>query len=353
MTTIKEVANRAGVSIATVSRVLNDQPNVTAEARAKVMAAVQALDYRPSRVARCLRTKSTHVIGLIITDIQNLFYTSVTRGIEDVASRNGYSVILCNTDEDAERERLYLEVMHDENVAGIILASATETGHDPKLLNGHIPVVALDRLITDAKVDTVLVDNVGGARKAVSHLLSLGHRRIGLIRGQQEITTSLERQAGYEQALKEYGLPIDPALIRRADFRQVADSRQQTLDLLASPERPTALFTANTLITLGTLMAIHEVGLRIPEDIALVSFDDIPWSTLLNPPLTAVPQPTYEIGTTAADMLLARIANPNRPPTQVRLGLQLVIRESCGARQAGRLAAARLPNQSQEKEVAR
>lgn len=367
MTTIKEVAKRAGVSIATVSRVLNDQSNVTADARAKVMAAVQALDYRPSRVARRLRTKSTHVIGLIITDIQNLFYTSVTRGIEDVASRNGYSLILCNTDEDADRERLYLEVMHDENVAGIILASATETGHDPKLLNGHIPVVALDRLITDVKVDTVLVDNVGGAKKAVSHLLSLGHRRIGLIRGQQEITTSLERQAGYEQALKEYGLPIDPALIHQADLRQVADSRQQaldllalpersrqqTLDLLASLERPTALFTANTMITLGTLTAIHEIGLRIPDDIALVAFDDIPWATLLNPPLTAVPQPTYEIGTTAANMLLARLAKPDRPPTQVRLDVQLVIRESCGARQAGRLAATILPNQSQEKEVVR
>ena len=203
MVTIKEVAKHAGVSTASVSRVLNDRPSVTLAVRQKVMRSVEALEYRPSRVARRLRTKSTHVIGLIITDIQNLFYTSVTRGIEDVASRNGYSLILCNTDEDAARERLYLEVMHDENVAGIILASATETGHDPKLLSGHIPVVALDRLITDVKVDTVLVDNVGGAKKAVSHLLSLGHRRIGLIRGQQEITTSIERQAGYEQRSEE------------------------------------------------------------------------------------------------------------------------------------------------------
>ena len=341
MVTIKEVAKHAGVSTASVSRVLNDRPSVTLAVRQKVMRSVEALEYRPSRVARRLRTKSTHVIGLIITDIQNLFYTSVTRGIEDVASRNGYSLILCNTDEDAARERLYLEVMHDENVAGIILASATETGHDPKLLSGHIPVVALDRLITDVKVDTVLVDNVGGAKKAVSHLLSLGHRRIGLIRGQQEITTSIERQAGYEQALKEYGLPIDPALIRQASLRQVAlaDSRQQTLDLLALPERPTALFTTNAMITLGTLTAIHEIGLCIPDDIAVVAFDDIPWVTLLNPPLTVVPQPTYELGTTAAEMLLARITESDRPPTQVRLDLQLVIRESCGARRAGQLAA--------------
>jgi len=328
---MKDVARQAGVSTATVSRVLNDQPNVKLEVRAKVLEAIEALKYRPSRVARRLRTNSTHVIGLIISDIQNLFFTSVTRGIEDVASRNGYSLILCNTDEDLDRERVYLEVMHDENVAGIILASASETGHDPELYNSHIPIVALDRLIKDVPLDTVLVDNVDGAKTAVTHLLSIGHRRIGLITGPQHLTTGRERQEGYEQALKEFGLAIDPALIRRADFRQVAESRQQALELLMLPQRPTALFTANTMNTLGALTAIQECGLRIPDDIAIAAFDDIPWATLLNPPLTAVPQPTYALGKTAAEMLLERIADPNRPPTEIRLGLELVVRESCGA----------------------
>ncbi len=328
---MKDVARQAGVSTATVSRVLNGRTNVKPEVRAKVVEAIEALKYRPSRVARRLRTKSTHVIGLIISDIQNLFFTSVTRGIEDVASRNGYSLILCNTDEDLDRERVCLEVMHDENVAGIILASASETGHDPELLGG-IPVVALDRLIKDVPLDAVLVDNVGGAKKAVSHLLSLGHRRIGLITGQQELTTGRERREGYEQAMAEFSVAIDPALTRLADFRRVDDSRRQALDLLTLPDRPTALFTANTLITLGTLTAIQELGLRVPDDIALAAFDDIPWATLLNPPLTAVPQPTYELGKTAAEMLLARIADPGRPPTHIRLELQLVVRESCGAR---------------------
>jgi LacI family transcriptional regulator len=330
--TVKDVARRAGVSTASVSRVLNDQPSVTPEVRARVLAAIEELKYRPSRVARRLRTKNAPVLGLIISDIQNLFFTSLTRGVEDVASRSGYSLILCNTDEDIDRERAYLEVMHDENVAGIILASASETGHDPELYGGRIPVVALDRLITDVPLDTVMVDNVGGAKTAVSHLLSLGHRRVGLITSRQQLTTGRERQEGYEQALAEFGLPIDPALIQRADFRRVEDGRRHALDLLASPNPPTALFTANTLVTLGTLTAIQERGLRIPADIALAAFDDIPWGALLNPPLTAVRQPTYELGTKAAEVLLARIAEPDRPLTHIRLKLELLVRESCGAR---------------------
>jgi len=333
MATVKDVAKRANASTATVSRIINGQGNVSPEIRARVLQAIEALDYRPSRVARRLRTKNTYVIGLIISDIQNFFYTSLTRGAEDIASSNGYSLILCNTDEDPRRERLYLEVMHEENVAGIILASATQSGHDPHLLNSRIPIVALDRLITDVQLDTVLADNVGGAKTAVAHLLSLGHRRIGAIIGQSDITSSIERQAGYEQALTEFGCPVEPALIRKADLRQVDDdSRRKALELLTLPDRPTALFTGNGLITMGTLTAIHEVGLRVPDDIALVSFDDLPWGDLLKPPLTAVCQPTYALGKTAAEMLLARMADPNRPLTQVRLPLELVIRESCGAK---------------------
>ena len=334
MSTMKDVAERAGVSTATVSRVLNDQRIVRSEVQAKVMQAVEAQNYRPSRVARRLRTKGTQVIGLIITDIQNLFFTSVTRGIEDVASRNGYSLILCNTDEDLDRERTYLEVMHDEHVAGIILASAAETGHDPQLYDGKIPIVALDRLIKDVQLDTVLVDNVGGAMTAVSHLLSLGHRRVGLITGLQPSTTARERQEGYEQALAKFHVPIEPALIRKADWRQISDSHQKALELLTQPDRPTALFTANTMTTLGTLTAIRQLSLRIPDDIAVATFDDIPWATLFDPPLTAVAQPTYELGKTVAEMLLARIVDCDRPPSVVRLPLQLVVRQSCG-RQLG------------------
>jgi DNA-binding LacI/PurR family transcriptional regulator len=329
MSTVQEVAKHAGVSTATVSRVLNDLPNVTPEVRARVRASMLALNFRPNRVARSLRTKGTQVIGLIISDIQNLFYVSIARGIEDVASRNGYSLFLCNTDEDPERERLYLETMHDEHVAGIILASTSETGHDLKLFDS-IPVVALDRLIKDASCDAVLTDNVGGAKQAVQHLLSLGHRRIGIIRGQQQITTSIERQLGYEQALQEFGLAIDPDLIRYADLRRISDGHQQTFDLLKLPDPPTAIFSTGTIFTIGVLSAIREMGLCVPQDVALVAFDEIPWGELLNPPLTTVPQPTYELGKTAAEMLMARLADPERPPSVKRFDLNLIVRESSG-----------------------
>jgi LacI family transcriptional regulator len=345
---MRDVATQAGVSTATVSRVLNGHPNVAPEVRAKVLAVIETLHYRPSNLARGLRTKNIPVIGLIISDIQNLFFTTVTRGIEDVASRNGYSLILCNTDEEINRERAYLEVMHSQNVAGIILVSASETGHDPELYGGRIPIVALDRMVRDLPLDHVMVDNVGGAKSAVSHLLSLGHRRIGLITSQQQLTTGRERQEGYELALTEFGVPIDPALIRRADFRRVEDSRRQALDLVSQPNPPTALFTANTMVTLGTLTALQERGLRIPDDIAIAAFDDIPFGTLLNPPLTAVRQPMYELGTTAAEVLLARIADPLRPPTQIRLKLELLIRESCGARARRGFAASSLGERPKE-----
>ena len=356
MSTAKDVAKRANVSTATVSRIINGQSNVTPESRARVLEAIQALNYRPSRVARRLRTNSTYVIGLIISDIQNFFYTSLTRGVEDVALQNGYSVILCNTEEDPRRERQYLEVMYEENVAGIILASAIPGDYDPQLPNGHIPIVALDRLVSARQLDTVLADNIVGARTAVTHLLSLGHRRVGAIIGAQGITSSLERQAGYEQALTEFGLPVEPELIRKVDLRQMDDSRRKMLELLALPNCPTAVFTGNALITLGALTAVHEAGLRIPEDIALVSFDDVPWGQLLNPPLTAMSQPTYQLGKTAAEMLVARIANPTAPTTEVRLPLTLIVRESCGAKRQsqvrpGRTRASTKPGTAPSKKV--
>jgi DNA-binding LacI/PurR family transcriptional regulator len=329
MSTVKEVAKHANVSTATVSRVLNDMPNVTADVRARVRKSMLALNFHPNRVARSLRTKGTQVIGLIISDIQNLFFVSLARGVEDICSRNGYSLILCNTDEDPERERLYLETMRAEYVAGIILASTSETGHDLRLLEG-IPVVALDRLIKDIALDTVVTDNVNGAKQAVQHLLSLGHRRIGIICGQQKITTSFERRLGYEQALQEFGLAVDSDLIRYADLRRSSEGQQQAMDLLRLPDPPTAIFTTGTMFVLGTLSAIREMGLRIPQDVALVTFDEIPWGKLLNPSLTTVPQPTYELGQTAAEMLMARIADPERPPTVKRFDLELIIRESSG-----------------------
>ncbi|HID87460.1 MAG TPA: LacI family transcriptional regulator [Anaerolineae bacterium] len=330
MVTVKDVADLAGVSTATVSRVLNNHPHVAEETRFKVLWAMEQLGYQPSRVARRLRMKSTQILGLIISDIANPFFTSVVRGIEDVAYAHQYSLLLCNSDEDPAKEALYVDVLQAERVAGIIISPADEnsTSCEPLLRNG-VPIVAMDRRLCQFDVDTVLVDNIKGAHQATSHLIRLGHRRIGLIGGPPHITTGRERREGYEKALVEHGLEPDQRLIKIGDFKQ--DSGYQgARELLEMDDPPTAIFAANNLMTLGALNAIHEKGLNIPRDVAIVGFDDMPWALSLNPPLTAVAQPTYELGRTAANLVLQRIAEKDREIVELRLEPTLIIRRSCG-----------------------
>jgi len=329
--TSQDVAQRASVSIATVSRVLNNAPHVRPEIRRKVLRAVKALNYQPNRTAQRLRARQSKVLGLIISDIQNPFFTSVVRGIEDVAYQNGYSLVLCNSDEDPEKEKLYVDVMRAEAVAGVIIASASEAQpHIDTLLDAHIPVVALDRRIKDRRVDSVLVSNVQGAYEAVTHLIEQGHRYIGFIGLPLNRTTGRERFEGYQRALRQHRLPVVRAQIRIADAKQQG-GYAAAQDLLEHQPRLTALFVANNLTTLGALQAIHERGLRIPDDISIVGFDDMPWATLLHPPLTAIAQPTYELGRQAAELLLVRLKDPHKPVAHVQLPTTLIVRGSTGA----------------------
>jgi DNA-binding LacI/PurR family transcriptional regulator len=328
--TVKDVADLAGVSTATVSRVLNNHPQVADETRARVLSAVEQLGYQPSRVARRLRVKSTQILGLIISDIANPFFPSVVRGIEDVAYANQYTLLLCNSDEDPDKESLYIDIMRSESVAGVIISPVAETDNYSRvLLQSGVPVVAMDRRMLDLEVDTVIVRNVEGAYQAVSHLLKLGHHRIGFIGGPPRTTSGRERREGYGKALIEHGIESDQALIKIGDFKQAGGYRM-TCELLEMNEPPTAIFTVNNLTTLGALNAIHERGLRIPQDVAIIGFDDMPWAPSLDPPLTAVSQPTYELGCTAANLLLKRIADKGREITEVNLDPRLIIRDSCG-----------------------
>ena len=319
------------MSVTTVSRVLNNMPNVRPEVRNRVMEAVQALHYHPSRTARRLRAKRSSVLGLIIPDIQNPFFTSVVRGIEDVAHERDYSVVLCNTDENSEKERLYIEVMCAEDVAGVILATTSES--DPcvnPLVECGIPFVAIDRDIACADVDTVLVSNAEAVFDAVSHLIELGHRRIGYISLPLSLTVGSERHTGYRQAFEQHGLPVAPELIRVGDAHQFS-GHQCALELLRLDPPITALFVANNLMTLGALDAIHECGTRVPEQLSLIGFDDMPLAAYLQPPLTTVAQPTYELGKKAAELLLERIERPDKPVEMARLKTRLVVRGSTRA----------------------
>jgi LacI family transcriptional regulator len=310
MATILDVAKRAGVSISTVSRVLNGRDRVHEDVIARVRQAAQELQYQPSRAARSLRVKRTSIIGLLITDIQNPFFTSLVRGVEDVAQRNGFSLILCNSDEDPQKERQYIEVLCAERVAGAIVTPTREQQRALKLFQEHnIPIVAVDRKVKGGEVDVVLVDNQRGAREATAHLIANGYRRIGIISGPVTTTTGRERLAGYRQALQDAGIAHDPLLERVGSFKE--ESGRQLAHELFNLEPPVdALFVANNLMTLGALSALNERHWRIPEDVAIVGFDEMQWSSLSAISLTTVTQPVYELGSTAALRLFQRLQNP-------------------------------------------
>ena len=328
--TAKDVARQAGVSIATVSRVVNKQANVGPQMRARVLQAIEALGYQPSRTAQRLRAKRGHVIGLIISDVQNPYFTAVARGIEDVAYQHGYSLILCNSDEDSEKEHLYLDVMRAEAVAGVILATTVEDNPGVRqLVSNAIPVVAIDRQLTDPTIDSVMVDSVQGTVEAMSYLIELGHRRIGFIGGSLTITTMRERRDGYLLAHQRHGLPVSPQLMQFGAPKQTG-GYACALELLRQQPMMTAVFASNNLMAMGALKAILERGLRIPEDISVVSFSDMPWGSLLQPSLTVISQPDYELGQKAAELLVERLRRPDKPVSHLQLDLKLIVRASTG-----------------------
>jgi DNA-binding LacI/PurR family transcriptional regulator len=330
MATLQEVARRAKVSIATVSRVLNKSDKVVPETRAAVEQALLDLGYRPNRVARRLRMNSgrAHLVGLIIPDIQNPFYAEIARGVEDAAYAHQYALILCNSDENLEKERFYLDVMRDESVDGLVLPPFDETDLAVvEMVESGMPVVCVDRSLAKVKTDLVDVDNYQGALEAVNHLIEKGHERIGLIEGRAQVSTSRERRRGYLDALAAHGITARKEHMRAGDFKQES-GRVLANELLALRKPPTALFVCNNLMTVGALAAIHHRGLRIPQDVAVVGFDDLPWAEALDPPPTVVRQPAYEVGRQAMELLLKRIMEPERPPVTLRLRPELVVRRS-------------------------
>lgn len=325
---IEDVARQAGVSTATVSRVISGKPYVSEAVRQRVLETIAKLDYRPSRVARSLRVQRSSIIGLIISDIQNPFFTSVVRAVEDVAQQRGYSVILCNSDEDVEKELTYIELMLAEQVSGMIVSpTASSNEVYQRLVELHVPVVAIDRRVEGVPMDMVVGDNVKAACAVVSHLIENGYRRIGAVLGTPDASTGAERYQGYVEALARHGLPLLPELVRSGPPRN-QNGYELTLELLAQTPPPDAIFTGNNLLTIGALRAIYERNLRIPDDIAVAGFDEMDWMFLVKPALTVVMQPTYEMGRRAAELLLERIANPERPPQAVVLQPTIKVRES-------------------------
>jgi DNA-binding LacI/PurR family transcriptional regulator len=323
-----DVALQAQVSIATVSRVLANKPYIRDEIRQRVHRAVDELGYQPNRVARTLRVQSSQIIGLIISDIQNPFFTSLVRAVEDQAYAHQYAVFLCNSDEDIDKEALYIDLMMAERVAGVIITPTRETaGSIKKLFDAKMPLVMVDRKIRDLDLDTVVIDNIKASHDLVTHLLDNGHSRIGAILASPEIKTGFDRYQGYMAALTERGIPFDPALVRTGIPRE-ALGREAVNDLFGMPDPPTALLTGNNLLTIGALHGLKDQGLIVPDDVSLVAFDDMEWYSLIKPTITAVAQPTYAMGWAAADLILQRIKDPTRPANKVLFQPDMCIRES-------------------------
>lgn len=326
-----DVARRARVNISTVSRTINQTGKIGLKTQERVRRVMREMNYKPNRVARRLRTHEgkSNLLGLIIPNIQNPFFADLARGVEDVAYANNFAVLFCNYDEDPGKEQFYLDIMQAESVDGIILPPIHE--HDAavmQVVRNGTPVVCVDRSMTDAVLDKVEVDNRRGAFEAVGHLIGLGHRHIGLIGGPADSSTGRERLAGYNAAHAKAGVPIRTRYVRFGDYK-AESGRRLADDLLSEPEPPTALFVCNRLMTVGALGTIYERGLRIPDEIAIIGFDELPLAGVFNPPLTVVRQPAYEVGKCAAELMIRRLDDPGRAPTSLVLPPELIVRKSC------------------------
>jgi LacI family transcriptional regulator len=327
MATIYDVARRAQVSAATVSRVLNGHPSVDPELAGRVHAAVAELHYRPNAVARSLRKSRTSLIAVIISDVTDPALAATVRGVEDMARDTAYSIVLCDSDEDPDREAEYVAAALAEQMAGVIIASSGRDATIEQLVAAGTPVVAIDRAVPGATVDAVLVDTVRGAEQATAHLIEAGYTRIACITGPPHLSTAGRPLLGYERALRSAGRLVDPQLVRFGTPREIGGYESMAA-LLRSAPRPDAVLVATGMLTIGVLECLLDQGVDVPGELGVVGFDDPPWARLANPPLSTVAQPRYELGNVAARLLVERIGDPSRPPVTVSLRTDLQIRAS-------------------------
>jgi len=356
MPTMADVARTAGVSVATVSHVLNGTRPVLPHTRQAVLDAVDELGYTPNTLARSLVTSRTRSIGLAVSAISNPYFTEILQGVEASALEHGYSLLIADPHDDPEHERKVVQLLHERRVDGMIVAPSADPRELLSYLGRHqVPTVFLDRVIdgvgggpagaragvpADAPVDgtqpfdQVCAENTEPMAGLVTHLAGLGHRRIGLVAGLPGLSTTAERITGYRQGLTSAQLPYDDHLVVHGDSES-AGAERATAALLALAAPPTALVTANNAMTIGTLRALRRHGLSVPDDLALCCFDDFAWADLFSPRLTAIAQPSREIGAQAVRVLLERLDSPDRPARTVRLDCTFMHRTSCGCPDPG------------------
>ena len=339
MPTLRDVAQRAGVSTATVSATLNGTAFVSPALQQRVQAAVRELAYAPDAIARSLKQGRTHLIGLVVADITNPFFNELTQVIEAAAQTQGYSVLLCDTNQDVQKEQKYIRLMRTYRVEGLILIpTGRPDDYDRDAMLGlQMPVVLVDRVLPGLPFDSVTLNNRRAAMLATHHILEFGHRRVGAINGPMTLSAGRDRAQGYRAALRRHGLAYDERFVRDGQFREV-EAFNACRDILAQPDRPTAFFVANNHMLIGVMRAIAETGLRCPRDVSIVSIDDFRWADAFSPRLTTVSQPVSKIGVMAVRLLLDRLsgAAPGQPVRQV-MEPALVVRDSCSSEAVGSL----------------
>lgn len=329
MPTIREVAKHAGVAPITVSRVINKSGYVSQEVRERVETAIADLHYIPNAIGTSLRSSQTHILALILSDITNPFWTTLARGVEDVANESGYYVVLCNTDESQAKLDQYVTVMLKKRVDGFLLVPAEDTPHTIQtILRQGIPLVVLDRQVPGQAIDIVRGDSEGGAYQLTRHLLEQGHRHIAIIAGQRHVTTSIDRVAGYRRAMLEAGLKVKESQIYWGKFDQ-SHGYNAAQQVLKSSPRPTALVTGNNFIAVGVMHALRGAGIQVPQGMAVVTFDDFPTNLIIDPFLTSAAQPAYEMGYRATRLLLSRVTAQDPAPCQeIVFPVEIIIRDS-------------------------
>jgi LacI family transcriptional regulator len=333
MANMKDIAKIARVSLGTVSHVLNNSARVREPLRKRVLDAVQAAEYQPSQLARGLRRDKTNVIGMIIPDITNPFFPAVVRGAEDVAFSNGYRLILCNTDNDHSKELVHLTELRTYLPAGLIVIPSNFsdlTAQAESYRRAGTGVVCVDRLPRNWAGDSVTANNEEGSKLATRHLIHLGHKRLAMIVGPQHLTNAKDRLNGFKKAIREAKLQVAPEYIQETTFDKQGGYVKATLLLRLIP-RPTAIFAGNDMIALGALRAMHEAGLRCPDDVSLMGFDDLDIAESTNPSLSSVSQSGYQLGTTAAGILLDRLQGDKGPAKHFILDTALKLRDSVAA----------------------
>ncbi len=327
--TINDVAEKAKVSKATVSHVINNTRFVTEETRNRVMQVITELGYHPSLVARSLTTNRTGTIGVIVSDVANNFFGDVLKGIEEVFRPYSISLLVCNTDEILEREDHYIDLLLRQRVDGIIAAATSQKWdvlQTAELM--HTPLVVVDRAFEGLIGPYVGVNNFEGARMGVNHFVQCGYRTIGILAGFQRLSTMRERLNGFRQAMEENNLVLSDEWCIPSTL-SIEAGKDAAIKLLTMPDRPRAIFINNNLLSLGTLLAINELGLTCPGDVALIGFDDPPWAAVSCPPLTVIRQPSHAVGQVAAQLLLEIMNGSQHPDTHIQLECELIVRKSC------------------------